>query len=247
MTCGSSACWREKASSRLVRVAARCAPCSAISLARVMRATAADGGRSGSWRPIMSRPPSTMVRRLLKSCATPPVSWPTASIFCAWRSDSSARLRASFSASSCPRALLDRVFQRLGEVAQLDHLALAVGDVDADADHADRLSGCVVEWQAPGVDPAQFVVVLPDDPEIELELARLVAKRRCDDVAQPHLVVAIDRRDPAVVTAVEIRQPVHRLGGWRQPHGAALARPSRSRRRGRSVRQAPAVRRFRQD
>ena len=26
-----------------------------------------------------------MVSRLLKSCATPPVSWPTASIFCAWR------------------------------------------------------------------------------------------------------------------------------------------------------------------
>ena len=32
-----------------------------------------------------------MVRRLLKSCATPPVSWPIASIFCDWRSTSSAR------------------------------------------------------------------------------------------------------------------------------------------------------------
>ena len=29
------------------------------------------------------------VSRLLKSCATPPVSWPIASIFCAWRSASS--------------------------------------------------------------------------------------------------------------------------------------------------------------
>ena len=35
----------------------------------------------------------TTVSRLLKSCATPPVSWPTASIFCAWRSSCSSRWR----------------------------------------------------------------------------------------------------------------------------------------------------------
>ena len=29
--------------------------------------------------------PRIAVSRLLKSCATPPASWPTASIFCAWR------------------------------------------------------------------------------------------------------------------------------------------------------------------
>ena len=32
-----------------------------------------------------------MVRMLLKSCATPPVSWPTASIFCDWKSCSLVR------------------------------------------------------------------------------------------------------------------------------------------------------------
>ena len=35
------------------------------------------------------------VSRLLKSCAIPPASWPTASIFCAWRSCSSLRRSAS--------------------------------------------------------------------------------------------------------------------------------------------------------
>ena len=38
-----------------------------------------------------------MVSRLLKSCATPPVSCPTASIFCAWRSCSSASRRRAWS------------------------------------------------------------------------------------------------------------------------------------------------------
>ena len=38
-----------------------------------------------SWRFMVSRLPMMMVSRLLKSWAMPPVSWPTASIFCAWR------------------------------------------------------------------------------------------------------------------------------------------------------------------
>ena len=100
IACGANVCWRENASKRLVNVTARCAPCTAISRPRTIRAAAADGGTSAMYRPIMSSPPITTVSRLLKSCATPPVSWPTASIFCAWRSDSSAFWRASFSASS---------------------------------------------------------------------------------------------------------------------------------------------------
>ena len=35
--------------------------------------------------PRISMVPVITVRMLLKSCATPPVSWPMASIFCAWR------------------------------------------------------------------------------------------------------------------------------------------------------------------
>ena len=42
-----------------------------------------------------SRLPLMPVSRLLKSCAMPPVSWPTASIFCDWRSASSACLRSA--------------------------------------------------------------------------------------------------------------------------------------------------------
>ena len=48
----------------------------------------------------VSRLPMMMVSRLLKSCATPPVSWPIASIFCAWRSASSTRSRSSIWAMS---------------------------------------------------------------------------------------------------------------------------------------------------
>ena len=40
------------------------------------------------------------VSRLLKSCATPPASWPTASIFCAWRSCSSSWRRSSTSSAT---------------------------------------------------------------------------------------------------------------------------------------------------
>ena len=42
---------------------------------------------------------STIVRMLLKSCATPPVSWPTASIFCACRSCSLVRRWLSITSS----------------------------------------------------------------------------------------------------------------------------------------------------
>ena len=42
----------------------------------------------------------TAVSRLLKSCAMPPVSWPIASIFCDWRSISSARRRSAMSRST---------------------------------------------------------------------------------------------------------------------------------------------------
>ena len=104
---GSSGCWRENASSRLVSVAARRTPSSAMSLPRTMRAVAGEASSAGSCRPIMSSPPSMMVSRLLKSCATPPVSWPTASIFCACRSGSSALLARFVLGFQLPRALLD--------------------------------------------------------------------------------------------------------------------------------------------
>ena len=43
----------------------------------------------GRRRCEVSRLPMMTVSRLLKSCATPPVSWPIASIFCDWRNASS--------------------------------------------------------------------------------------------------------------------------------------------------------------
>ena len=91
--------------------------------------------KPGSWRPIISSPPWTMVRRLLKSCATPPVSCPTAS--------SLLRSGEALPPPSCGRAsrlsnpvcaLADGLFQRFGEIAKLNAGALAFGHVGAHAD-----------------------------------------------------------------------------------------------------------------
>ena len=57
-----------------------------------------------------SSEPMMPVRRLLKSCAMPPVSWPTASIFCDWRSASSACLRSAIASAM-------RRFERFVQVA----------------------------------------------------------------------------------------------------------------------------------
>ena len=60
---------------------------------------------------ISSRLPEMPASRLLKSCARPPVSWPTASIFWLWRSASSAWARAaacSFSARDVAAAGIDQ-------------------------------------------------------------------------------------------------------------------------------------------
>lgn len=58
-------------------------------------------------RLISSSAPEIPASRLLKSCARPPVSWPTASIFCDWRSCSSACISMAVrSATRCSRVSL---------------------------------------------------------------------------------------------------------------------------------------------
>ena len=84
-------CWRANASRRWVSDAPRSAPCSAPSISRCRR------GSSGMRLRSRSRLPITAISRLLKSCATPPVSWPMVSIFCAWRNCSCAFSRAATS------------------------------------------------------------------------------------------------------------------------------------------------------
>ena len=91
---GISGCRREKASRRSVSCAARQALPSAAdtigwnSCPEVRR------------RSMVSRLPRITVSKLLKSCATPPVSWPIVSIFCAWRSRSSVCCRCFTSSAT---------------------------------------------------------------------------------------------------------------------------------------------------
>ena len=99
-TRGWSICLRLKASSCWVSDAARSAVFLTSSMSRRRGSSAVRRSRSSSVRPVMT------VRRLLKSCATPPASRPTASIFWAWRScaslwrsASSARLRSVMSST----------------------------------------------------------------------------------------------------------------------------------------------------
>src|ERR1051326_1123817 len=106
---GSSTCLREKARSCRVSAAAR-------------RAALRISSRSSIWRvlPLNSAVrrsvyPTIAVRMLLKSCATPPASCPTASIFCDCSSCSSSRLRSVISVAtpSIVGAQLQRDLDRL--------------------------------------------------------------------------------------------------------------------------------------
>ncbi len=89
--CGFRDCLREKASRRWVNNAPR----SAAFSARPMR------GASGEWGSASSRLPMITASRLLKSCASPPVSCPTAFIFWLCSSASSSPWRSRRSTSIC--------------------------------------------------------------------------------------------------------------------------------------------------
>ena len=71
---------------------------------------AAAGRRTPSAR--ISIVPVMTVRMLLKSCATPPVSWPTASIFCDWRSCASAGDLVGQVADECVEHVAAQAAQR---------------------------------------------------------------------------------------------------------------------------------------
>ena len=87
-TRGAMSCCRLKASSWCVRAAARQA---ALSVSISQRCARASGETS---RNASARLPVIAVSRLLKSCATPPASRPTASIFCDCRSRASSATRS---------------------------------------------------------------------------------------------------------------------------------------------------------
>src|SRR5229473_1978836 len=89
----------------------------------------------------MSRLPTMIVRRLLKSCATPPVSWPTASIFCDWANCSracpssrrasrrilSVRLRSAMSAAKVTVGIAMPIMTRRSRVDDSSRMLCANG------------------------------------------------------------------------------------------------------------------------
>ena len=93
-----NSCLRAKASIRWVSVAPRSAASRALRRNLVMSAPLA------ARRSARSRLPMIAESRLLKSCATPPVSWPIASIFCEWKKASCDRSSASCAARRSVRS-----------------------------------------------------------------------------------------------------------------------------------------------
>ena len=91
---GSSGCLRAKASRRSVSSAAS-RPVSRASSISVRRSSCGGVSASSSSRSIDST-----ASRLLKSCATPPVSWPIASIFWTWCSSAWADCRSVTSSAT---------------------------------------------------------------------------------------------------------------------------------------------------
>ena len=122
-------------------------------------------------------------------------------------------------------AFPDAVFQRLGEGAQLSKRALPVRHVDVDADDAHRLLLRIVEDDCAGLYPAQRLVGLPGDAELSLELAGILGKGRIDDVADVELILAKHAVEPALIAAIEIRQPIQREKLGREPNHAGLDLP----------------------
>ena len=134
---GSSGSERAKDSRRRVSAAARVAP--SIALLRCIITSRRGPLRRRSAR---SMPPTTTASMLLKSCAMPPVSWPTASIFWTWRSWASAASRSLglglqrlVGLPQLLRALAHRLLERLGA------LGLALGLAAGGGVLAKRLDG----------------------------------------------------------------------------------------------------------
>jgi len=123
------------------------------------------------------------------------------------------------------RTVADRNLERLGEIAQFDQFALAVGNVDTDADDPNWVARFIIGRQPPGVNPAQLTVVSPNNAKIEFKLTLLCGKSRFDRMTQTDRVFTVNGRDPGVVTTVEFGKPVHLPCGRRQAHGAALDVP----------------------
>ena len=100
------------------------------------------------------------VRWLLKSCAMPPVSRPTASIFCAWRNASSACSRRRISACNAPKVALSRRARRAASRLSANK-AMVAGTPNikwrrhqvAPGDD-DRMPGAADRWHTPDRRPA---------------------------------------------------------------------------------------------
>ncbi len=205
---GASGCWREKASSRPVSVTARWAPSNAISRARAMRAAADEVPQRGDLAADHVEAAEDDGEQIVEVVCDPAGELADR-LHLLRLPQRFLRLAAGLVLGlQLARALLDGFLQRLGERAQLRERALALGHVDGDADDADRTAMRVVENDAARFHPFQRAVARRDDAELGLPLACLRREGVLDQVGDARAILAQDRPQPGLVTAVEIRQSV---------------------------------------
>src|ERR1700674_5777074 len=97
----------------------------------------------------------------------PPVSWPTASIFCDWRRASSAFCRAE-NAISSSRLLSRTRSSRVSAKARMR--ALLLGDIHVDPIYASRLPVRSIKDDVARIDPSSDTVIGTPDPKLSNEL-----------------------------------------------------------------------------
>ena len=147
----------------------------------------------------------TAIKRLLKSCATPPVNWPMVSIFWAWRSCSCAFSRAATafirsaerSSTRCSRVAVNSASAVRSAAScatkrlALDFGRLARGDVGANADQ--RLDAAVGAIYRPAahVGPVQRTIG-PDIAELDVIVVPFLECAR-DAFIAARAIVGMDR------------------------------------------------------
>ena len=125
----------------------------------------------------------TMASMLLKSCAIPPVSCPSASIFCDCRSSSSALKRAILR-FEFPCSLSNGLLEALRKCLHLRQRAFSLGNVDIHPDNPNGTALLVVKDDGPGFDRGDRLIAWTNDAELGTHCRR----RRANTLSRMSLI-----------------------------------------------------------
>ncbi len=142
---------------------------------------------------IRSRLPTITVRRLLKSCASPPVICPTTSIFCAWYSAFWAWASLGLARRQLAGPRDHQLLEMLPVMHELDGRRGALGDVEGHAEQADRRAVGAEQRAAATMDHPHDAVG-SDDTAFGV-VVRTARQRVLDRRAQATAIIRMNGRD----------------------------------------------------